>query len=1654
MAGPYARVCVAALVFILNLTDAKTIQGSDVMFACGLPCTCFGASIMNCSYGKLSTIPTYVQPHLTTLDVSHNHINHFSWPELKEIWRITHLNLSYNNIFDVTLSTLSMLYFLEVLDIGNNNLQHFSMDKFKFKQQSKYPSQKESIDYLLPYLKELLLEKNNLSTVPKGLGNLQRLQTLQLSNNNISTIGPDDFWGCSNVHELYLQNNKINTIHIRAFIDLKELKVLNLSTNALITIHPVLFIAINKPQFQIDLSGNGWICDCRLLPFKKFLSDPRNKIWHIECTEPSNLSGQPLGYVEEFWLTCDVSGQDFISLYEVTILEGESAILHCTADEIQDITSTYWQTPQGIISCSHTHPDMNIDKRHSLTITSAQKSIEGLYLCTSNEIVTGQIIIYDVHIQTENTDASARHTRDVKSVAREGRTQNEFTMAICLSIIITFICAFCLGAFVRPFIEPLWSKIRRRKSSVNEYENHGFSEESTTREEKKEEQQHSKTRAALVHSTEDVFVNAPSEHACSSAKETSVLRTEYKKCQNSNTNGINQEIHFSKTQNDNSNLFYSEQMQTYDRPAVLVVKHGIENSWSADMSTTDSVPSTLKVVPQVNEDSINQKTLHVSSHGTESQTGKQPHMTKYPGLLDDSSDAKMFTGHTAGSWSSDVSQLYGQDLQKEHICALNNDETTIQGMIDERANFQELKNDIPISKENTSETGSLNSKFQHTPTEFQNCITTDVSTQLPRVNEEASSAYADGPGISDLWLDASASKGLLTSSQGLGETVHEDAINSSSLKVNLITSEPENENQRIVLANINIEDIKDRNYYMSQTDQKSVGTQASVDSAYNDLRHNEEYGATNGVTISKNDIFPESNVYEEMNFMQMQESFLMTNTESSEHSSDHKASDRVNIQSDSSYTTETREYLHSEGKDLYASSSKDVDIQLSPDDKYLLKAQHNENAWESQVKHNKLSDTELQYQDNMSSKSAPAQWETFASEELSAQQANASTGNMSDIQILASDDFKWNQDFNHFSEMKSDQNDFFLSDQDSGDIVKEQKKHDWDQWQFLDQEKQADRGSQSTNSANNVDLFGFQHCSTGEALGSDSDNFNPFQNDDWFTFEDPFVTSKDYPSDLDSFIPEKQLEIRAPLVHPGNSQIACQQLPEDTVRCTQAGQEKDSTEMSDSFSPERKLISKSDPEILGPSDRELSDKSSTYLTNAFFKAAGSESDVTDLHIEVPTDQHKNPQSVEEHHLSDLEEIKRLYYSSEISLQHPSNLQFDQETSIYEHKLNAFKSNIVSQSEKENFPDTQDLETIMPQSDMNFFLTIPPAFPGDHSIPDMSVNRYLESYSLTGDDFETKFSDDDTFSHGSWVAIDEPFQSRCADVLPGDHLTSNDVESREGSSGPKTEATVLKEIPSKANSSLLIMQSGDINTIQGNVHFSTKHVANQDEDKSGEILSEEINWSPSGTVNLFQEDAFSERSSTEITTTQDLYASDIKESAVSEGIPAAGFSMDFNILKESHISSLNETKSPKHIPHLTLEADEITSTSYTSTKSLQEGKSKSKMSLLTGSYFIKKKKAFDGFSSTFHSGTNVTSTNIPTSLSASLVKQMIQPSNAVEFEQQSNQSFLNQSVSAHTVKDHMNLLSESHSLKVSINDRSELSISTAIEGTSYEDISSA
>ncbi|XP_027755402.1 leucine-rich repeat-containing protein 66 [Empidonax traillii] len=474
------HLSVIAVVLYFNLPGSVGTKSQQILLATHhhSECQWDGQFLLNCSFTRISAIPEDISRTVRVADFSYNNIKTFLCTDGRnEEWMLKHLNLSNNLISELFLTACTNLPVLETLNLNGNAIHTLTLDI-----PVPAPGSKTHriVDRVLPALKVLSVERNNLNTVPRGLSLLQSLQMVHMSSNSIQQIDSKDFQNCSQLKDVDLRNNKITKIHPDAFKNLNKLQVVDLRENPLMIPLPQILINLNFFQLEVYSSNNAWIFNCGLNAFKHlfhFPFDSTRKKWSLSYNQFAN-SQKPLLYLSSFHLNC----RDSVLLKRATIPTGNTSVLNCNLDNTRDNGVSWW-TPKGRISKNHSLPHMTLDKRNNLVIYNAEKTAEGLYLCIFNT-TKEKYLIYNIQVKEKVSTFLVRKARDTNTVFRHKKTESDLALAVSLSVLITFVCAFCLGAFARPYLVSLWRHMCRNKNSGSEhtYSNQAFSDETLNRE--------------------------------------------------------------------------------------------------------------------------------------------------------------------------------------------------------------------------------------------------------------------------------------------------------------------------------------------------------------------------------------------------------------------------------------------------------------------------------------------------------------------------------------------------------------------------------------------------------------------------------------------------------------------------------------------------------------------------------------------------------------------------------------------------------------------------------------------------------------------------------------------------------------------------------------------------------------------------------------------------------------------------------------------------------------------------------------------------------------------------------------------------------------------------------------------------------------------
>ena len=255
--------------------------------------------------------------------------------EVQSLTGLTELDLSRNSLSVIDTFTIRNPGILRSLDLSSNDIVEISPGAFS----------------QLVNLEILSLSENNLQTLPEDIFlGLDNLKTLRLSFNGIFSIPLGLFNHLISLEELDMRNNHIHWIAGGVFQNLTHLKTLELSENNLRTLSSdVLSDMRNFHDFSVGLYGNPWDCSCDSKQFLNFLTLHKANVSHLDmllCYSPARLEGTKLLDLVESDLKCDIPVIDEIS-NSIEVAVGTNVTIHCKASALNHGIG-YWVTTRGV----------------------------------------------------------------------------------------------------------------------------------------------------------------------------------------------------------------------------------------------------------------------------------------------------------------------------------------------------------------------------------------------------------------------------------------------------------------------------------------------------------------------------------------------------------------------------------------------------------------------------------------------------------------------------------------------------------------------------------------------------------------------------------------------------------------------------------------------------------------------------------------------------------------------------------------------------------------------------------------------------------------------------------------------------------------------------------------------------------------------------------------------------------------------------------------------------------------------------------------------------------------------------------------------------------------------------------------------------------
>jgi len=178
--------------------------------------------------------------HVSKLDISGVCSSSHGLQEVLETFNTSLMELRLNNMnmkhLGVLINTSCKIPSLTSLIVQNNNINVLRSDMLQLctnvkeldLMQNRIHAISDNSFQYLRQLQKLIIKRNNLSSVPQAIRNVSTFLKLDLSFNNISVLGCNDFSNMTRLSILHLNNNHLSVLKVCFFKDLVNLKHLEL----------------------------------------------------------------------------------------------------------------------------------------------------------------------------------------------------------------------------------------------------------------------------------------------------------------------------------------------------------------------------------------------------------------------------------------------------------------------------------------------------------------------------------------------------------------------------------------------------------------------------------------------------------------------------------------------------------------------------------------------------------------------------------------------------------------------------------------------------------------------------------------------------------------------------------------------------------------------------------------------------------------------------------------------------------------------------------------------------------------------------------------------------------------------------------------------------------------------------------------------------------------------------------------------------------------------------------------------------------------------------------------------------------------------------------------------------------------------------------
>lgn len=339
---------------------------------------------------------TFENTNVTVLNLAYNHISNIN--STFNGLRVNKLNLSHNEITDIYENTFENVIFwegrqwkrsMQYLDLSYNSIRAITANTFKNNNDANK-------------VVHLFLNNNKLTSVENDtFALMNKLDLLNLENNDISTLYTNSFRGLTDLKNLILGSNRLEKIPSGLFADMQKLTNLDLSNNKLTTLTISTFSGLISLQ-SLNISHNNLkeLDNESLYPLGKLInldiSATNLKSLDVNSLLDHHIKLRMLVLNDNFW-TC----KDLVQMYRVmNVRTGgfnnpshyyDVPNLHgiaCTRHELQDYSDMTFDNFLNIISQDRVFEDLydtrlNMDPIEEeismFAISNTIKRVDGIF---------------------------------------------------------------------------------------------------------------------------------------------------------------------------------------------------------------------------------------------------------------------------------------------------------------------------------------------------------------------------------------------------------------------------------------------------------------------------------------------------------------------------------------------------------------------------------------------------------------------------------------------------------------------------------------------------------------------------------------------------------------------------------------------------------------------------------------------------------------------------------------------------------------------------------------------------------------------------------------------------------------------------------------------------------------------------------------------------------------------------------------------------------------------------------------------------------------------------------------------------------------------------------------------------------------------------